>query len=438
MFELPFEIDHVLNKLNESGYEAYLVGGAVRDMIMGKPAHDYDVATSATPDETKAVFDGYRVVETGIRHGTVTVIVGEYPVEITSFRRESTYSDGRHPDIVTFSRRLEDDLGRRDLTVNAVAYSPKTGCVDPFGGIADIEKRIIRCVGDPNERFAEDHLRLLRAMRFSSVLDFVIDEDTRAAIHENRAYITTVSNERVFSELCRLVCGVNAKSILHEYSDVIFLLIPELAVQKGCEREYGDNGRDLYEHTVNCLSYTEPLLHLRLAALLHDTVKPSGAEETDVCRIRDTIAGNVLRRLRCSAALTSSVCRLIRYNDVPVDHNDMVGLKRLASKVGIKTMKDVMKLKRADVLAEDPRHYYRLNDLNAAYDALCEIEENGVALNVRDLAIGGDDIKALGVRPGPVIGRLLHAALDGVISGEVNNEKSPLLAYVSEKLSENA
>lgn len=436
MFELPFEINYTLNKLSEAGYEAYLVGGAVRDMLMGKPAHDYDVTTSATPDETKLVFDGHKVVETGIRHGTVTVIVGGYPVEITSFRRESTYSDGRHPDVVTFSRRLEDDLGRRDLTVNAIAYSPVTGCADPYGGLSDIENRLIRCVGDPNERFAEDHLRLLRAMRFSAVLDFTIDEKTRAAIHENRSYITTVSQERIFSELCRLICGINAKNILHEYSDVIFLLIPELAVQKGCEREYGDNGRDLYEHTVNCLSYTEPLLHLRLAALLHDTVKPSGADDEDVSRIRNTIAENVLRRLRCSTALTDTVCRLIRYNDVPIDHTDMVGLKRLASKIGIKTLKDVIKLKRADVLAEDPRHYYRLNELNAAYDALCEIEENGVALQVRDLSVGGNDLIGIGIRPGPAIGKLLRAALDAVISGDVDNEKGPLLRFISGKAAE--
>ncbi len=435
MFDLPDEIDLVLDMLDRAGYDAYLVGGAVRDMIMGKPAHDYDITTSSTPSETEEVFSGFRVIETGIKHGTVTVLVNGVPVEITTFRCESVYTDGRHPDSVSFSRDVRDDLCRRDLTVNAVAYSKKKGIVDLFGGVSDIEKRIIRCVGSPDERFAEDHLRLLRAMRFSSVLGFEIEEETKNAIHRNRKYIQTVSHERVFAELCKLVCGDNAKAVLHEYSDVIFLLIPELAVQKGCEKEYGDGGGfDLYEHTVNCLSYTEPLLHLRLAALLHDTVKPSGADGEDISRIKETIAKNVLTRLRCSTALSDTVCRIIRYNDVEIDCADKVGLKRLASKTGIKTLKDVIKLKRADVLSEDPRYYYRLTALNAAYDAICEIEDSGTALNVRDLAIGGDDIMALGVPRGKIVGELLKYALDGVITDRVKNEKAAMCEYVKEKI----
>ena len=352
-------------------------------------------------------------------------------MEITSFRRESAYSDGRHPDSVTFSKDVRDDLCRRDLTINAVAYSKQKGYVDLFGGVSDIENRIIRCVGSPDERFAEDHLRLLRAMRFSSVLGFSIDDQTKESIHKNRKYIQTVSFERVFSELCKLLCGAYAKEILHEYSDVIFLLIPELAVQKGCEREYGDGGYDLYEHTVNCISYTEPLLHLRLAALLHDTVKPSGAGSADTARIRETVAANVLSRLRCSAALSDAVCRIIRYSDIDINGDDKVSVKRFASKAGIKTAKDVIKLKRADILAEDPKYYSRLNGLNTALDVICEAEENGVALNVRDLAVNGRDVISLGVKSGPLVGELLRHALDGVISGEVENERELLLDFIA-------
>lgn len=431
MFDFPAEINYVLDKLYENGYDAYIVGGAVRDMLMQKPAHDYDITTSASPYEVERVFSGHRVVETGIKHGTVTVIVDGMPVEITAFRLESAYSDGRHPDSVTFSKDVKDDLCRRDLTINAVAYSKQKGCVDLFGGVSDIENRIIRCVGDPDERFAEDHLRLLRAMRFSAVLGFTIEEKTKESIHKNRKYIQTVSYERVFAELCKLLCGINAKEILHEYSDVIFLLIPELAVQKGCEREYGDGGYDLYEHTVNCISYTEPLLHLRLAALLHDTVKPSGADNADTLRIRDTVAANVLSRLRCSTALSDTVCRIIKYCDEQINGEDKVSVKRFASKAGIKTAKDVIKLKRADILSEDPRYYSRLSDLNTAYDVICEAEENGVVLNVRDLAINGADIISLGVKRGPQVGELLRAALDAVISDKVGNEREPLLEYVS-------
>ena len=431
MLDLPDEINYALDKLSEHGYDAYLVGGAVRDMLMQKTAHDYDITTSSTPDETKRVFSDHRVVETGIKHGTVTVIINGVPVEITSFRCESAYSDGRHPDHVSFSRDVKDDLCRRDLTINAVAYSKQKGFVDLFGGVSDIENRIIRCVGEPDDRFAEDHLRLLRAMRFSSVLGFEIEDKTKDSIHKNKKYIQTVSHERVFSELCKLLCGSNAKEILHEYSDVIFLLIPELAVQKGCKREYGDGRYDLYEHTVNCVSYTEPLLHLRLAALLHDTVKPSGADNSDALHIRDTVAANVLLRLRCSSALLNTVCSIIKHCDTEINGTDKVAVKRFAANAGIKTAKDVLKLKRADILAEDPRYYSRLNDLNSAYDILCEAEENGVALNVRDLAVSGRDIISLGVKSGPAVGELLRRALDGVISENVENERGALLDYIS-------
>lgn len=430
MFDLPSEIIKALTLLEESGYEAYLVGGAVRDRVMSKRAHDYDITTSATPIEVEKVFNSYKTIETGIQHGTVTVIIGEYPIEITSFRAESAYSDGRHPDSVSFAKDVSEDLGRRDFTVNAIAYSLQKGYVDLYGGIDDIEKRVIRCVGSPGLRFAEDHLRMLRAMRFSSTLGFDIEENTKNAIHEYGRYITKVSNERVFSELCKLLCGVNAKTVLLEFSDIIFYLIPELAVQKGCE----EGKADLYEHTVNCLSYTEPSLHLRLAALLHDTVKPSGASLEDAAHIRETVAKNVLKRLRCSGALCDAVCRIIKYQDTPIDHNDKVGIKRLASKAGIRTLKDVLRLRRADVLSEDPKYYYRLNDFKNVMDIICAIEENGSALNVRDLALNGNDIMDLGVPAGKEVGALLKYALDNVIAENVPNEKSALIKLITEKI----
>ncbi|MBO4423189.1 MAG: hypothetical protein J5879_07105 [Clostridia bacterium] len=431
MFDLPVEINTVLDRLEESGFEAFLVGGAVRDMIMAKQVHDYDVATSAEPDETERVFSDLRVVKTGVKHGTVTVIINGMPVEITSYRRESSYSDGRHPDHVSFSKNIYDDLSRRDLTINAIAYSKSKGVADPFGGVSDIENRIIRCVGSPEERFTEDHLRLLRAMRFAATSGFTVEENTKKAIHEKRELIRTVSSERIFSELCRLICGQFAKDVMHEYSDVIFQIIPELAVQKGCIVEYGEFSYDLYDHTVNCLSYTEPLLHLRLAALLHDTVKPSGASAEDAEHIRDTAAKNVLLRLRCAGALSDSVRRIIRYNGVQADPSDKVGIKRLASKLGIRTLKDVLKLERADILAEDPRYYYRLNELNAVLDVITEVEENGTALSLKDLAVNGSDVISLGVKPGPAVGELLRYALDAVISEKVENEKDPLLSFIS-------
>ncbi|MBQ4122015.1 MAG: hypothetical protein IJD35_08370, partial [Clostridia bacterium] len=218
----------LLEQLNQNGYEAFVVGGCVRDMLMGITPHDYDITTSATPDEVKRVFENYHVIETGLKHGTVTVMVNGEPVEITTYRIESTYSDSRHPDGVMFTRSLTEDLARRDFTVNAIAYNPTVGIVDPFDGQQDIQKKILRCVGIPHERFSEDALRILRLLRFASVLGFEIEAETADAAFCLKKKLVHVSAERIQVELCKLLCGKGAGKVLVEYCEILSAVIPEL------------------------------------------------------------------------------------------------------------------------------------------------------------------------------------------------------------------
>ena len=226
VIKIPPQVNRATQILQSDGHSAYVVGGAVRDMLMGKAAHDWDITTSALPEETLKAFADFRTIETGLKHGTVTVIVDGMSLEITTFRIEGDYSDNRHPDSVDFTDKIEDDLSRRDFTVNAIAYSPEKGFADPFDGQTDIKNKIIRCVGDPDKRFGEDALRILRALRFSSVLGFEIDESTKESIHHNYKLLANISVERVFVEISKLLCGKNAGRILREFEEVFFFILP--------------------------------------------------------------------------------------------------------------------------------------------------------------------------------------------------------------------
>ena len=247
VIKIPPQVNRAIEILQNNGHSAYVVGGAVRDMLMGKTAHDWDITTSALPEETLESFSEFRTIETGLKHGTVTVIVDGMSLEITTFRIEGGYSDNRHPDKVDFTDRVEDDLSRRDFTVNSIAYSPQKGFADPFDGQTDIEKKIIRCVGNPDKRFGEDALRILRALRFSAVLGFEIEKDTAESIRRNYKLLSNISVERIFVEISKLLCGKDAGKILREFEDVIFFILPEISPMKtarkttnGTFSTYGD------------------------------------------------------------------------------------------------------------------------------------------------------------------------------------------------------
>ena len=253
---IPEYITKVLRLLKDGGHEGFLVGGCVRDSLMGKEPHDYDITTSATPDEMKRCFAGEKVIETGVRHGTLTVVSDSNNVEVTTFRVDGEYEDNRHPTQVSFTHRLQDDLSRRDFTVNAMAYSPERGVVDIFDGQKDIERRLIRCVGDPDKRFNEDALRILRALRFSSALDFDIDKNTDESIRKNKGLLKNISSERMYSELVKIILGNGAERVLLSYPEVIAEILPELSDCMGFEQNNPYHCYDVYTHTVKAVCDT--------------------------------------------------------------------------------------------------------------------------------------------------------------------------------------
>ena len=265
----PIEVKRVMDILRQEGREAYLVGGCLRNILMGKDPHDWDMTTSALPHECAEIFskEGFHVIETGIKHGTVTVIVDGTPLEITTYRIETGYSDNRHPDKVDFTDKVEDDLSRRDFTVNAIAYSPEKGFADPFDGMADIKSKTIKCVGNPDKRFGEDALRILRALRFSAVLGFEIDKETAESIRRNYKLLRNISVERIFVEISKLLCGNDASRILREYEDVFFFILPEISPMKNCSQNHDRHIYDVWGHTVKAVENIDAIPEMRFAML---------------------------------------------------------------------------------------------------------------------------------------------------------------------------
>ena len=276
MMKLPPQVNTAFALLDAAGYEAFLVGGAVRDYVRScSPAKDWDITTNALPEQVEEAFAGYRLIETGLKHGTVTVVIDHEPLEITTYRIDGDYTDHRHPDSVSFTRNLKDDLERRDFTMNALAYNPKTGIVDLVGGQEDIENGLIRCVGDPDRRFQEDGLRMLRALRFASVFEMQIEEQTAAAIHRNKELLKGIAAERIQVEVTRLLCGKGVADVLRSFADVLAIPIPELSPMFGFDQHNPHHDKDIWNHTIVVVTSIRPEPILRWAALLHDIGKPS-------------------------------------------------------------------------------------------------------------------------------------------------------------------
>lgn len=391
---LPRGPKRILERLEAAGFEAYLAGGCVRDLCRGAAPHDWDICTSAEPLETEAVFAGERVLETGLRHGTVTVLLDGEPFEVTTFRTDGGYSDGRHPDSVRFVKSLREDLARRDFTVNAMAM-PLDGPVrDPFGGTRDLERRLIRCVGEPERRFHEDGLRVMRALRFASTLDFTVEPKTGEALRRTAPMLRKVAPERIRTELFRLLTGPGAGRVLREFPEPFTVFWPELS--PGTER---------WEETVCAVETAPPELVLRLGALL-------GPVEGD--------AETLLRRLRPENALLERVTALVRNRNVSPPENDR-SLLRLLSQLGPETFFDAAALNRWEAASARAR----------------ELLSEGACLSVRDLTVDGGDVLSLGVPPGPEVGRVLQRLLDAVLDGEVENKKEPLLERLREMMNGN-
>lgn len=441
VINIPSQVNTAIEILCGKGHSAYVVGGAVRNLMMGIPVNDWDITTSALPKETLKLFKDFKTIETGIKHGTVTVIIDGMPLEITTYRIEKGYSDNRHPDKVEFTDRVEDDLSRRDFTVNAMAYSPGIGFIDPFGGCEDINKKIIRCVGNPDKRFGEDALRILRALRFSSVLGFDIDSKTAESIHRSKHLLKNISVERIFVELSKLLCGKNAGIILQEYKDVIFFVLPELEPMNNCTQNHERHIYDVWGHTVKSVEAIPPEPELRFAMLFHDSGKPhcKSTDENGVDhfyshgKISRKIASETLSRLKTSNNFRYTVRNLVEYHDFLPDKISRKTYKEYIAKLGIETVENLFLVREADILAQNPRfHAESLEENKTGKKILEQIKEEDMCFKIKDLAIDGKVLENIGIPPSPAMGKILETLLDEVMDDNLPNKKDNLIKRAKE------
>lgn len=432
----------VLEMLKSHGFEAFLIGGSVRDFIMEKPIGDVDVTTNATPDEVKEVFADFRVIETGIKHGTVTVLVDDEPVEITTYRSESGYSDNRHPDSVTFSKKLADDVVRRDFTMNGIAYNFETGFCDLVGGIEDIKSKTIRCIGNPTERFHEDALRILRALRFSSVLGFAIENETKKAIHECRELLKNISAERIREETVKLLCGENVYDVMAEYSDVIGVFLPEILQSVGFSQHNHHHIFDAYIHTLKALENSKNEPKIRLALLFHDIGKPSVSsfdEKGEMHfyghpKVSAEITESVMTRLKFDNDTKNDVVKLVRFHDTPIMLNgekmpDRKRIKKVMSQIGTELIFDLIEVKRCDNSAHAPEFVLDDAFYDAAYKIIDDIIAENECLTIKDLKINGNDLMKMGFK-GKKIGEKLNDCLAAILDEKINNDYEALKNFI--------
>ena len=424
----------VLEALERAGHQAVLVGGCVRDALGGRAPHDYDGASSALPQEVLALCGGrFRCIPTGLAHGTVTVVSGGLPVEVTTFRREGTYSDHRHPDGVQYTRRLEEDLARRDFTVNAMAWSPEAGLIDPFGGRRDLAAGVIRCVGEPDRRFQEDALRVLRGLRLAAQLDFRLEPDTAAALRRNTPLLSYVAWERIQAEFLRLLCSPGAERILLDFPETVCQIVPELAPAVGFCQENPHHVYDVYTHCVKTLGGVRPEPALRLAALLHDVGKPPcfSLDEQGVGHFYGhegesaRLAEEAARRLRLDNRTRERMAALISRHGLQLAPTEKL-VRRWLQKLTPEGFFDLLELQRADGMACAPRPAPEPDRCALLWEMAEEILAQNPCLTRKELAVNGRDALAAGLS-GPEIGRALDRLLDRVAAGDLPNRREVLL-----------
>lgn len=428
---LPPAVRYCLSTLEAAGHEAYVVGGCVRDALLDIKSQDYDLCTSAKPEIIADLFSEHRLVRSGEKHGTIGVVIDKVVYEITTFRTEGGYADSRHPDWVCFVSDIKEDLARRDFTVNAIAYSPKTGFVDPFGGQADLENRILRAVGNASTRFSEDPLRILRGMRFAVRFGLTIEEETRKSMFNLVGLMDSLARERVYEEMSKILPLVTAQDVL-TYAPILTQVIPELAVCIGFDQKSPHHAFDVYTHIAHVVGAAADELPLRWAALLHDVGKPATFTQDEDGRGHFNghaqesaqIAEKILFRLKAPTALRECVVFLIQHHMIPFEPNKKL-LRRRLGRYGVKNCKLLLSLQRADFCSKgtqaDAAYFDQIEDL------LNEIEQEHSCLTTRDLAINGNDLIALGFAPGPLIGKVLTALLGCVQDEILTNAKEDLL-----------
>lgn len=442
MILLPKNIQYVLDRITEAGAEAFCVGGCVRDFLLGKEPHDWDLTTSALPEEIIACFSDHTLNTAGLKHGTVTVIIDHQPVEITTYRTESAYSDKRHPDAVHFTRHIEEDLSRRDLTINAMAYHPERGLIDPYSGQHDLKEGRIRCVGDPMLRFSEDALRILRCLRFASQLGFHIDPATQTAAVSLAPSLQEIAVERIQSEWIKLMCGRCPDTVLRQNASILFTFLPELEPMLNCAQETKYHIYDVWEHTLHTLAEAPVKPEVRLALLFHDCGKPAKKtrDAQGIAHFKGhaqqsaKIAASALERLHCANKILHAVVTLVRMHDLTLPLRQ-IKLKRLLSSLGEVLFFDLMTVMECDSRAHAPAYINtRLTEIGRTRNSAKTLLDAGVCLSLKDLAISGDDLLTIGFPEGEAIGRLLQELLDAVLADQLPNDRDRLLRSAQKRL----
>ncbi|MBO6242059.1 MAG: CCA tRNA nucleotidyltransferase [Butyrivibrio sp.] len=431
--KLPDNVKMILDRLHRAGYEAYAVGGCVRDSILGRVPGDWDITTNALPEDTKKLFK--RTIDTGIEHGTVTVMVDKEGYEVTTYRIDGKYEDSRHPSEVTFTKSLTEDMKRRDFTINAMAYNEEEGLIDRFGGLEDIKERVIRCVGNPKERFSEDALRIMRAVRFSAQLDYRIENETREAITELAETLNKISAERIQTELVKLLLSDHPEKLMTAYElGITKVIMPEF---DKCMDTPQNNPHHMYnvgEHIVKSVQNIRADKLLRLTMLMHDMGKADtiSIDNDGIChfyghaKVSEDIAGNIFKRLKFDRDTMDRACNLIRYHDdrFPATPRNV---RRAMNRIG-NDFPLYIEVRYADTLAQSQfARDEKLKLIDDTFNLYQEIIEKKEAVTIKDLAVNGKDLMGAGVSQGKEIGRVLKAMLEDVLDDPGHNSKDYLL-----------
>ncbi len=437
---IPEDIILLLSRMEENGVKAYMVGGAVRDCLMGREPCDYDICSECTPLELLEIFKDFPFVDMGIRFGTLCVFSGNRYVEITCCRRESGYSDRRRPDSVEFCKNIEEDLARRDFCVNAIAMDARGQITDPFEGRKDIENKVIRAVGDPNRRFCEDALRIIRAVRFESTLGFEMEEGTKKAVKELSHLLLNVSGERVFTELKKLLLGDNVFSVLMEYKEVICTIIPELSRSVGFAQNNPHHIYTVYEHIAKTVEAAPKDINIRLCMLLHDVAKPEAYTTDDKGvghfyghpAMSERMAKDILKRLKADGETVKKVCFLVRYHDTRPAATRK-SLRKYLSKVGFEGARELLSVRRADLAGQSPAYFDQFDYLSESERIIDSLEKEGACISLEGLSVKGSDLIEIGIPKGKAVGEMLSYLLEKVVKEEAENEKEHLLKLAKKK-----
>ncbi|MCM1252417.1 MAG: CCA tRNA nucleotidyltransferase [Clostridium sp.] len=435
--QLPQKVHYIIETIQAAGYEAYAVGGCIRDSILGKEPDDWDITTSATPREVKKLFR--RTIDTGIQHGTVTVMMDKESFEVTTYRIDGKYEDSRHPKEVTFTSQLSEDLRRRDFTINAIAYNEQDGLIDIFEGIQDMERKVIRCVGNARERFTEDALRMMRAVRFSAQLGYTIEEETKKAIKELAPALQNISAERIQTELVKLLVSNHPEDIKTAYeTGITKQILPEFDICMETEQNNPHHCYSVGEHIIHTLIFVEPDKVLRLGMFFHDIGKPQTLtiDEDGITHnhghaaVGEEMTVKILRRLKFDNDTLDKVRKLVRYHDRKIELSAK-SVRRAVNTIGEDIFPMLFAVKYADIMAQSDyqrkEKLQELEKLRVIYDKILERKE---CLCLKDLAVSGSDLIAAGMEPGKEIGVTLHKLLEDVLENPEHNRKEYLLSLL--------